>query len=612
MLMVLTAALLQLLTVALISVLIFLSQTIRKLICNGLIFNSISFIIFLILLILERNIWLQTIDIFAFYAFTPLFFIGGWLIRSYKLTFFSIFMFSLHLSGIIALFLSSSAQIAYYIIFAGFATIHTAQYILILKTSNISLRNRKDRYFFILEHIIRFILCLTYIIMADNLYFFIYLNICYIIDLVLDKYNMYKIYYVFVTLTTPIIPLIVARIDSLWLGIPFLAIVFIFFIISQYRYLPACFLNENDILILDGGKYQFQYIFATLFEKSNDDDVILSQIILAGGTYKVKYFSKTCMDKYERDTLTFEDNIDLDDFIIGNSNKYVKKIYLPQIELIEREPKRFCSFNSQYKDELFHPVIHFIRCFPNLKLIETPVNKIVNLGGAYYSTNPFVLLFVSQHKKCLFIREGVKSVYEKATLFKRKGKSNYHIWMNNNILDDDSNECVLTVITFPASIETIGKKAFYNCHKLKAITFKEPSKLKIIDDYAFVGTEIRKLTIPSSVKSIGIQAFAKNYSLCEITFNEGSNLKIGPRAFCMAIISRIEIPTTWTTIHAESFAEMSNLKYVIFKIPSQITTIESKAFAYSKFKELKLPPSVRTVEFSAFYQNENINIYKIR
>ncbi len=80
-----------------------------------------------------------------------------------------------------------------------------------------------------------------------------------------------------------------------------------------------------------------------------------------------------------------------------------------------------------------------------------------------------------------------------------------------------SNFHMLTSITLPATLTTIGNLAFSGCTSLALISL--PANLEAIGDSAFSGCKlIESITIPATVQCIGINAFSGCEKLADVTF----------------------------------------------------------------------------------------------
>lgn len=76
-------------------------------------------------------------------------------------------------------------------------------------------------------------------------------------------------------------------------------------------------------------------------------------------------------------------------------------------------------------------------------------------------------------------------------------------------------------VTIPTSVREICAHAFYNCRKLKNVTFKGSGKklpsavprseLRMIGDEAFCGCDsLRTILLPDGLEDIGLRAFRKS------------------------------------------------------------------------------------------------------
>ena len=78
---------------------------------------------------------------------------------------------------------------------------------------------------------------------------------------------------------------------------------------------------------------------------------------------------------------------------------------------------------------------------------------------------------------------------------------------------------VLTGVSIPANVTSIGDYAFDSNNFGDNLTFAPGSQLVEIGDYAFFSSGITSIEIPANVTTIGDRAFAYNSSLSNIVFN---------------------------------------------------------------------------------------------
>ena len=167
-----------------------------------------------------------------------------------------------------------------------------------------------------------------------------------------------------------------------------------------------------------------------------------------------------------------------------------------------------------------------------------------------------------------------------------------------------------------------------DCHGSLVI----PENVTSINDYAFFDDELlTSITIPSKVTSIGICAFALALSLSSIIFEPGSLLTsidlaafyntvsltsitlpdslrtIAPSAFENSRITSIVIPSGVTTIAATTFFSATRLSSVT--IPNSVTLIEAGAFEYTALTSLTIPSSVRSIGVTAFNNTTALTTY---
>ena len=198
----------------------------------------------------------------------------------------------------------------------------------------------------------------------------------------------------------------------------------------------------------------------------------------------------------------------------------------------------------------------------------------------------------------------------------------------------------LTSVTIPDSVTTIGEEAFSYCSSLTSVYIDDiatwcnisfsglgsnplyyadnlylnnelvtdltiPNGVTTIGNYAFnVCISLTSVTIPNSVTTIGNEAFSSCYSLKSVTIPD-SVTTIGYRGFlnCYSLTS-VTIPDSVTTIGERAFYNCSSLKSI--NIPESVTSIGEEVF-YNCTGELIVNcniPSASSSEYGAFYGSE--------
>ncbi len=124
----------------------------------------------------------------------------------------------------------------------------------------------------------------------------------------------------------------------------------------------------------------------------------------------------------------------------------------------------------------------------------------------------------------------------------------------------------------PASVVTIGTKAFAGRTKLTEVTFATGSKLETVGDNAFDGcTGLTKISLPEGTTTIKTAAF------------QG----------CTALES-VKVPSTLKTIGTYAFMDDTSLAAI--SLPEGLETIDTLAFRNcTALTELKLPESLTTM-----------------
>ncbi|MDE6442324.1 MAG: leucine-rich repeat domain-containing protein [Clostridia bacterium] len=182
--------------------------------------------------------------------------------------------------------------------------------------------------------------------------------------------------------------------------------------------------------------------------------------------------------------------------------------------------------------------------------------------------------------------------------------------MGGNILFGAFSGCaILTDVTLPDGITSIGNQAFYDCSSLTSVNI--PDTVTSIGDMAFYNcSSLTSISIPDGVTSIGDGAFNQCSVLADVSIPD-SVTYIGSSAFarCFALVS-VTIPNGVAALNNSVFYECSYLTSV--SIPDGVTIIDMFAFAYcGNLTSIILPDSLTSIGGGAFHYCggiTNINI----
>jgi uncharacterized repeat protein (TIGR02543 family) len=164
--------------------------------------------------------------------------------------------------------------------------------------------------------------------------------------------------------------------------------------------------------------------------------------------------------------------------------------------------------------------------------------------------------------------------------------------------------CVnLASVTIGSGVETIGQSAFSSCTNLASVTIG--NNVTSIGNSAFAScTNLASIAIPDNVETIGSNAFLKCTDLTSVTI--GSNVKtIRENAFASCTnLASIAIPDSVETIEISAFSSCANLASVT--IGNNVTSIGSYAFENCKLASITIPNSVKTIGSNAFRSCVNL------
>ena len=151
------------------------------------------------------------------------------------------------------------------------------------------------------------------------------------------------------------------------------------------------------------------------------------------------------------------------------------------------------------------------------------------------------------------------------------------------------------------NITYIGNAAFEYCSALNTIDLSSMTKLTTIGNYAFgaVGSGFGNPTIPASVTSIGICPFNNNSSITSISVASGNSkyCSVNGILYNKSKTELIECPVGKTGS---------------FTVPSTVTQINNRAFAYTHLTSIDVPSSVATIQTRAFAYSTCLTSVTIR
>ncbi|WP_243348711.1 leucine-rich repeat domain-containing protein [Parabacteroides sp. FAFU027] len=173
---------------------------------------------------------------------------------------------------------------------------------------------------------------------------------------------------------------------------------------------------------------------------------------------------------------------------------------------------------------------------------------------------------------------------------------------------------LLTSITLPTSITSIGDSVFYNCIKL-AGTLSIPDPVTSIGKAAFTNTALTAFSVGSGNSSFSVidgilfNKLQTTLLLCpygKTTANytiPSTVTSVGDAAFygCSGITGILTIPSSVTTIGIKAFMNCTGLSSGL-TLPTSIITIKDSAFlnCYRLTGTLTIPTSVNTIGAFAF------------
>lgn len=231
-------------------------------------------------------------------------------------------------------------------------------------------------------------------------------------------------------------------------------------------------------------------------------------------------------------------------------------------------------------------------------VVEEGNTSFVAENGVLYNKNKSTLIRYPQSKAdtSFAVPEGVTQIGDSSMQSAFFGASN------------------LTSVSIPASVRTIGFRAFYNCNALTNIDFlaaKDGNNFDLsIGEDAFGYSGLTSIVIPARVAAVGGLSrgtFRNNTSLTSVTFEKGSRITSIPTDafnFCSALKS-IHLPATVTEIERNAFIYCKSLAAVTIEEGGEILKIGNTAFKDTKLSVTNINALIKNVtEISEYAYQE--------
>jgi BspA type Leucine rich repeat region (6 copies) len=172
-----------------------------------------------------------------------------------------------------------------------------------------------------------------------------------------------------------------------------------------------------------------------------------------------------------------------------------------------------------------------------------------------------------------------------------------------------ANRAVVTSVTIPGTVTSIGDGAFQACGSLSGITI--PGSVTNIGFAVFAYAGLTNITIPGSLTNVGNQTFigCTNLMAIAVETQNPSYTSVNGVLLNKAQTTLIQypggikggyaVPSTVTSIGDHSFAESTNLTSII--ISGNVTNIGFGAFADSGLRNVTVLGGVTGIQQAAFY-----------
>ena len=158
--------------------------------------------------------------------------------------------------------------------------------------------------------------------------------------------------------------------------------------------------------------------------------------------------------------------------------------------------------------------------------------------------------------------------------------------------------CLETVV-IGASIASIGTAAFRDCWKISSFTYETGNTIASVPpQMCYVNKVLTSITFPSTVKTIGDNAFSSCTVLSSV--NLGNIVTIGANAFPSCALTSISLVSV-TSVGGTAFQRCSQLSSITFGTSTTAVYLTPASFAYcTSLTTVKLPPVLADIKASVF------------
>ncbi len=160
----------------------------------------------------------------------------------------------------------------------------------------------------------------------------------------------------------------------------------------------------------------------------------------------------------------------------------------------------------------------------------------------------------------------------------------------------------ITSVTIPDSVASIGKYAFRDCGRLKAVIFGSESKLKEIGESAFYNCDrLESINLPGGLQTIPKEAFYSCDSLVSFSI-PGGILTVGENAFANCVsLESITFPEDLVSIEISAFSGCTSIKNLDLSKKVNLNSISNNVFSgCTALESVKLPEGLVTIGKNAF------------